>query len=116
MQSTRPIPLPSEPIPNTILDRTPHSAEEIVGQGVGKKATQKLYLLYHRPSSFSTLSNIHGVAEAARQKLIGTVAQKGGVITVGDVRASFQAREESETRKAQNVCDALKTTYQNHAK
>ena len=43
----------------------------------------------------------HVTAKAARKKLIGTVVQKGGVITVGDVRASFQAREESELQKAE---------------
>ncbi len=38
----------------------------------------------------------HATAKAARKKLTGTVAQKSGVITVGDVKASFQAKEESE--------------------
>ena len=45
----------------------------------------------------------HATAKAARKKLTGTVAQKGGIITIGDVRASFQAREESELQKAEAV-------------
>ncbi len=40
-------------------------------------------------------------AKAARKKLTGTVAQKVGVITFGDVRGSFQAKEESELQKAE---------------
>ncbi len=43
----------------------------------------------------------HATAKAAHKKLTGTVAQKGGVITVGDARASFQAKEESELQKAE---------------
>ena len=84
----------------------------------------------------------HATGKAARQKLTGMVAQKGRVITVGDVRTSFQAREESELQKAEAVAqrainvlqrqkdlehkkelgrlkkfwNILKTTNQHHAK
>ena len=84
----------------------------------------------------------HTTAKAARKKFTGTVAQKGGVITVGDVRASFQAKEESELQKAEAMAqralnalqkqkdlehkkelgrlkkfwDVLKTTNQHHTK
>ena len=38
----------------------------------------------------------YATTKAACKKLMGTVAQKNGVITVEDVKASFQVREESE--------------------
>ncbi len=43
----------------------------------------------------------HATKKTARKKLTGTVAQKGGVIIVGDVRVSFKAKEESELQKAE---------------
>ena len=43
----------------------------------------------------------HATAKAAHKKLTGTVTQKGRVITVRDVRASFQAKEESALQKAE---------------
>ena len=84
----------------------------------------------------------HATAKAARKKLTGMVAQKGGVITMKDVRASFQAKEERELQKAEAMAqkainalqkrkdlehkkelgrlkkfwDILKTTNQHHAK
>lgn len=41
----------------------------------------------------------HAATKAAQKKLIGKVAQKDGVITVKDVRVSFQAKKENELQK-----------------
>lgn len=161
LQSTRPNTPPPQPVPDSILDRTPRSAREIVDQGVvlqrrilaGKRVNPKYLSRFFKGSIASAHSREiledelksvqgHATAKAARKKLGGTVAQKGGVITVGDVRASFQAREESELQKAEaaaqraistlqrqkdlehkkelrrlkNFWDVLKTTNQHHAK
>ena len=45
------------------------------------------------------------IARAARKKLTGRVAQKGGVITVRDVRAKVTKRAESEVEKARRALD-----------
>lgn len=45
----------------------------------------------------------HATAKAVCKKLIGTVAQKDRVITMGDIKASFQAKEESELQKAEAI-------------
>ncbi len=45
----------------------------------------------------------HATAKAVRKKFTGTVMQKGGVITVGDVRVSFQAKKKSELQKAEAI-------------
>ena len=42
---------------------------------------------------------------AAREKLTGRVAQKGGVITVRDVRAKVTKRAETEVEKAKEALD-----------
>ena len=47
----------------------------------------------------------HATAKIARKKLTETVAQKGGIITIGDIRASFQAREESELQKVEAAAE-----------
>ena len=159
--SSRPTTPPSTLIPDTILDRTPYSSKEIVDQGkvlqrrilAGKKVNPKYLSRFIKGSIASAHSRQivedelksvqrHASAKAARKKLNGTVAQKGGVITVGDVRASFQAKEESELQKAEAMAqralnalqkqkdlehkkelgrlkkfwDVLKTTNQHHTK
>lgn len=43
----------------------------------------------------------HLTAKAAHKKLIKTIAQKGKVITVEDVKASFYAKEESKLQKVE---------------
>ena len=48
------------------------------------------------------------IAKVARKKLVGTVAQSGGVITVRDVRAKVTKRHEDEVEKAQKVLDRAK--------
>ena len=160
-QRVRPTTPPSIPISDTILDRTPHSTKEIVGQEIvlqrrilaGKKVNSKYLSRFIKGSIASAHSQQivedelksvqrHATAKAARKKLMGTVAQKGGIITVRDVRAFFQVREESELQKAEaaaqrainalqrqkdlehkkelgrikKLWDILKTTNQHHAK
>lgn len=160
-ESARPTTPPSEPVKDTILDRTPRSAREIVDQGVvlqrrilaGKKVSQKYLARFIKGSTASAHSleiiedelksvQQHATVKSARNKLSGTVAKKGGVITVGDVRASFQAREQTELQKAEVAAqraikalqkqkdlqhkkelgrlkkfwDVLKTTNQHHAR
>ena len=51
------------------------------------------------------ITYIEAIARAARKKLTGRVAQKGGVITVRDVRAKVTKRAETEVEKARKVLD-----------
>lgn len=119
-QPTRPTTPPPQPVKDTILDRTPRSAREIVDQAEvlqrwilsGKKVNPKYLYRFIKGSTASAHSREiiedelksvqeHATVKAARKKIAGTVAKKGGVITVGEVRASFQAREQSELQKAE---------------
>ena len=46
------------------------------------------------------ITHREAIARAARKKLTGRVSQKGGVITVRDVRAKVTKRVETEVEKA----------------
>ncbi len=54
--------------------------------------------------------------KTASKKPIETVAKKKGVIIVGDVRASFQAKEESEGKKQTQTHIATLKKYRNRRK
>lgn len=51
------------------------------------------------------ITHREAIARAARRKLTGRVAQKGGVITVRDVRAKVTKREETEVEKARKALE-----------
>ena len=51
------------------------------------------------------ITHREAIARAARKKLTGRVAQKGGVITVRDVRAKVTKRVETEVEKARKALD-----------
>ncbi len=129
--SSRPTTSPSTPIPDTILDRTLYSSKEIVDQGkvlqrrilAGKKVNPKYLSRFIKGSIVSAHSRQivedelksvqrHVTAKTVRKKLTGTVAQKGGIITVGDVRASFQAKDESELQKAEAMAQRALNSLQ----
>ena len=57
------------------------------------------YEFYHYAQGYKI------VAKAARKKLDGRVAQKGGVVTVGQIRAKTQKRDNEEVVKAQVALD-----------
>lgn len=120
----------STPILNTIFDCTPHNSKEIVDQGKilqrrileGKKINSKYLSRFIKGSIASAHSRQivedelktvqhHATARTVCKKFTGTITQKDGVITVGDVRASFQVKKKSELQKAkvvvQRVLDAL---------
>lgn len=95
-------------IPDTILDRTPHTAKEVIDQGrviqrrvlAAKKVNSK-YLARFIKDAIATahfreivedeLKSVerNALEKAAREKLPASVAKKGRVITAGDVRVSF---------------------------
>ena len=51
------------------------------------------------------ITHREAIARAARKKLTGRVAQKGGVITVRDVRAKVTKRAETEVEKARRALE-----------
>ena len=51
------------------------------------------------------ITHREAIARAARRKLTGRVAQKGGVITVRDVSAKITKRAETEVEKAMRALD-----------
>ena len=51
------------------------------------------------------ITHREAIARAARKKLTGRVSQKGGVITVRDVRAKVTKRVETEVEKARRALE-----------
>jgi len=56
----------------------------------------------------------HATEKGARKSLAGNVAQKGGVITINDIRQGIKMGEDSELIKAQNAANRANATLLRH--
>ena len=120
IQTRRPA-TPPPPLSAPLLARTPRTTKEVVEYGLHLRMSLKKYNVLDNEwdchvNRFvkGSISNAHArqiikrdlrasqqqsIAKAARRKLDGKVAQKGGVITVGDVRAKTSKRCQNEVEK-----------------
>ena len=131
LSSTRAITLPPPNPTNkmsSVYTTTPHCPHEIKNQAItlinGMKRDQRLvhpkfqpYLnRFIRGSVTNSLrcsiaehdleiTHCEAITRAARKKLTGRVVQKGGVITVRDVRAKVTRKEETEVEKARKALE-----------
>ena len=116
-----PPPLPSAPL----LARTPSTAKEVVEYGNKLRKSLKKYNVLNAEWDChverfvkGSISSAHArqiserdlranqmlsIAKTARRKLDGKVAQKGGVITVRDVRAKVTKRTQNEVEKTKQA-------------
>ena len=108
-----------------VFARTPHTAKEVIAHGRKLQTTmRKLNVVneefqlhvnrfikgsitsaYTRQLSERDLlaTREEAISKAARKRLSGNVAQKGGIIRVGDVRRKAVKRMESEVEKAERA-------------
>ncbi len=127
IQDSRPVTPPSACPETPLLARTSRGPKELVDYGENLRRSMSKYDVVHPEYQLhierfvkGAITNAHSheiterdltavqkqaVAKAARKKLDGKVAQKGGVVTVGQIRAKIQTRDNEEGVKAQLALD-----------
>ena len=120
--STRPVTPPYQP---PVFARTPRTAKEVIAHGKKLQSTMRnlnivdegfqlhvdrfikgsITSAHTRQSSERDLmaTRQEAISKATRKKLSGNVAQKGGVISVKDVRQKAYQRQETELQKAEKI-------------
>ncbi len=120
--STRSVTPPYQP---PVFAHTPHTAEEVIAHGKKLQSTMRNLNIVDEGFQVhvdrfikGSITSAHtrqlserdlmatrqeAISKATQKKLSGNVAQKGGVISVKDVRQKAHQRQETEVQKAEKV-------------